>query len=86
MPGHSPGHMGFYWKERNGVFAGDALATWPYLSLGWDGLTINIKQHRQSLHKMDDLRADIVCVGHGEPAEGDNVDKLRRLIRSGRDH
>ena len=83
MPGHSPGHMGFYWKERNAVFAGDALATWPYLSLGWDGLTTNIKQHRQSLHKMDDLRADIICVGHGEPAEGDNVDKLRRMVRSG---
>ena len=82
-PGHSPGHMGFYWKERNAVFAGDALATWPYLSLGWDGLTTNIKQHRQSLHKMDDLRADIICVGHGEPAEGDNVDKLRRMVRSG---
>jgi glyoxylase-like metal-dependent hydrolase (beta-lactamase superfamily II) len=84
MPGHSPGHMGFYWKERNAVFAGDALATWPYLSLGWDGLTTNIKQHRHSLHKMDDLSADVICVGHGEPAQGDNIDKLRKMIRSAR--
>ena len=66
------------------MFAGDALATWPYLSLGWDGLTTNIKQHRQSLHKMDDLRADIIAVGHGEPAQGDSIDKLRKMIRTAR--
>jgi hypothetical protein len=35
---------------------------------------------------MDDLRADVVAVGHGEPATGDQIDMLRRLIRSGRDH
>jgi glyoxylase-like metal-dependent hydrolase (beta-lactamase superfamily II) len=84
MPGHSPGHMGFYWKERSAVFAGDALATWPYLSLGWDGLTTNIKQHRQSLHKLDDLRADVVAIGHGEPAQGDQIDVLRKMIRNAR--
>jgi glyoxylase-like metal-dependent hydrolase (beta-lactamase superfamily II) len=82
MPGHSPGHTGFYWKKRSAVFAGDALATWPYLSLGWDGLTTNIKQHRRSLHKLDDLHADIICVGHGEAAEGDNVDKLMKMVRT----
>jgi glyoxylase-like metal-dependent hydrolase (beta-lactamase superfamily II) len=84
MPGHSPGHLGFYWKERSAVFAGDALATWPYLSLGWDGLTVNLKQHRRSLHKLDELRADVIAVGHGEPAEGDNTDKLRSMIRNAR--
>jgi glyoxylase-like metal-dependent hydrolase (beta-lactamase superfamily II) len=84
MPGHSPGHLGFYWKERSVVFAGDALATWPYLSLGWDGLTLNIPQHRRTLHKIDDLRADVVAVGHGEPATGDQIDILRRMIRTGR--
>lgn len=84
LPGHSPGHMGFYWKERSAIFAGDALATWPYLSLGWDGLTTNVKQHRQSLHKMDDLRADIICVGHGEPAQGEKVERLRKMVRGAR--
>ncbi len=83
LPGHSPGHLGFYWKERSALFAGDALATWPYLSLGWDGLTLNIPQHRRTLHKIEDLRADVIAVGHGEPATGDQIDILRRMIRSG---
>lgn len=83
-PGHSPGHMGFYWPERSALFAGDALATWPYLSLGWDGLNLNLKQHRQSLLKIDDLRAEVIAVGHGEPAQGDQIDKLRTMIRSAR--
>jgi glyoxylase-like metal-dependent hydrolase (beta-lactamase superfamily II) len=85
-PGHSPGHLSFHWRARNALFAGDALATWPGLSLGWPAFNLNKKQHRQSLLKMDDLRADVVAVGHGEPATGDQIDMLRRLIRSGRDH
>jgi glyoxylase-like metal-dependent hydrolase (beta-lactamase superfamily II) len=85
-PGHSPGHLGFHWKERSVLFAGDALATWPDLSLGWPAFNLNRPQHRKSLLKIDDLRADVVAVGHGEPATGDNIDKLRNLIRSGRDH
>jgi hydroxyacylglutathione hydrolase len=85
-PGHSPGHLSFYWKERAALFAGDAIATWPDLSLGWPAFNLNTQQHWQSLRKLDDLRADIVAVGHGEPATGDQIDKLRRLIRSGRDH
>jgi len=81
-PGHSPGHMAFYWKERAFLFAGDALATWPVLSLGWPGLNLNQKQARQSLLKIDDLRADVIAVGHGEPAIGDEIDHLRRMVRS----
>lgn len=85
-PGHSPGHLGFYWAERRVLFAGDALATWPDLSLGWPAFNVNRTQHRNSLLKIDDLRADVIAVGHGEPATGDSIDRLRTLIRSGRDH
>jgi len=75
-----------YWKERSALFAGDALATWPELSLGWPGLTIDQKQSLQSLRKIDDLRADVIAVGHGEPATGGQIEHLRGLIRSGRVH
>jgi glyoxylase-like metal-dependent hydrolase (beta-lactamase superfamily II) len=85
-PGHSPGHLAMYWKQRSALFAGDALATWPDLSLGWPGFNLNAKQCLRSLHKLDDLRADMIAVGHGEPATGDQVDQLRGLIRSGRVH
>jgi glyoxylase-like metal-dependent hydrolase (beta-lactamase superfamily II) len=85
-PGHSPGHLACYWPERRAMFAGDALATWPDLSLGWPAFNLNRNQHRNSLRKIDDVRADIIAVGHGEPAVGDRIDRLRTLIRSGRDH
>jgi glyoxylase-like metal-dependent hydrolase (beta-lactamase superfamily II) len=80
-PGHSPGHMSFHWDKRALLHAGDAIATWPDLRLGWPGLHLNKKQHRQSLLKIDDLRADVIAVGHGEAAMGDQVDQLRRMIR-----
>lgn len=85
-PGHSAGHLAMYWKQRSALFAGDALATWPELSLGWPGLTQDQKQSLQSLRKIDDLRADVIGVGHGEPATGEQIEHLRGLIRSGRVH
>jgi glyoxylase-like metal-dependent hydrolase (beta-lactamase superfamily II) len=85
-PGHSPGHLGFYWRERRTLFAGDALATWPAPSLGWPGLTLNPTQSLKSLRKMDDVSADIIAVGHGEPAIGEKIEILRQLVRSGRIH
>ncbi len=81
LPGHSPGHLGFYWKERSALFAGDALATWPYFSLGWPGLNLNAKQHRRTLQKIEDLDASVIAVGHGEPAIDEETEVLRRLIR-----
>src|SRR5262249_31042599 len=40
-PGHTPGHLGFHWPERNVLFAGDAIATWPRFTAGWAGFTLN---------------------------------------------
>ena len=28
-PGHSPGHLSFWWEEHRFLVAGDAVATWP---------------------------------------------------------
>lgn len=80
-PGHSPGHLAFYWKERSVLFAGDALATWPYFSLGWPGLNLNAPQCRRTLRALEDIDAAIIAVGHGDPAIGEDAEKLRRLIR-----
>jgi glyoxylase-like metal-dependent hydrolase (beta-lactamase superfamily II) len=82
IPGHSPGHMAFYWEQRAVVFVGDALATWPEFNLGWLGVNLNNKQNRLSLLKIDDLRADVIAVGHGAPAMGGQVDQLRSMIRN----
>jgi glyoxylase-like metal-dependent hydrolase (beta-lactamase superfamily II) len=85
-PGHSAGHLAMYWKQRSALFAGDAIATWPELSLGWPGLTLDQDENLHSLRKIDDVRADVIAVGHGEPAMGEQIEHLRGLIRAGRVH
>jgi glyoxylase-like metal-dependent hydrolase (beta-lactamase superfamily II) len=80
-PGHSPGHLALLWQEKSVLFAGDTLATWPYLSLGWPGLNLNAKQHLRTLHDLVDLDVSIIAVGHGEPAIDEQTEVLRRLIR-----
>jgi glyoxylase-like metal-dependent hydrolase (beta-lactamase superfamily II) len=81
-PGHSPGHLALFWKERRTLFAGDAIATWPDLSLGWPAFNLNTRQHYRTLLKLDDIGADMIAVGHGEPATGEQVSRLRTMIRS----
>jgi glyoxylase-like metal-dependent hydrolase (beta-lactamase superfamily II) len=83
-PGHSPGHLALFWKERRTLFAGDAIATWPDLSLGWPAFNLNTRRHHHSLQKLNDIGADIIAVGHGEPATGDQVARLQTMIRTAR--
>jgi len=33
-PGHTPGHLAFWWEERRVLFAGDAIATYPVFEAG----------------------------------------------------
>ena len=66
-PGHSPGHLAFAWPEREFAILGDAVATWPALSPGWNGFNLNARQHAGTLRRLAALEAKIVGVGHGEP-------------------
>ncbi len=78
-PGHSPGHLAFWWPERRALFAGDALATWPTLAPGWPAFNLNPTQHRASLGHLADLDAEILAFGHGEPIVGDAGARVREL-------
>lgn len=66
-PGHSPGHLSFYWPERRALISGDILATWPRVEAGWPAFTLNAKDHRISLRRLAALEAHVVGVGHGDP-------------------
>jgi glyoxylase-like metal-dependent hydrolase (beta-lactamase superfamily II) len=79
-PGHSPGHLVFYWSERRTLFAGDAIATWPELSAGWPAFNLNPKQHGESLRRMADFDSEIVAVGHGEPIRSGGERRVRDLV------
>jgi glyoxylase-like metal-dependent hydrolase (beta-lactamase superfamily II) len=79
-PGHSPGHLAFWWPEQRALFAGDAIATWPEFSAGWSAFNLNVRQHRESLHRMAELEPDILAVGHGAPMTRDVVERVRSLL------
>lgn len=79
-PGHSPGHLAFWWPERRALFAGDAIATWPAFDAGWSAFNLNERQHRASLDRMAELDAEVLAVGHGEPMREDVAGRVRSLV------
>ncbi len=78
-PGHSPGHLAFWWPERRVLFAGDAIATWPAFDAGWYAFNLNERQHRESIHRMADLEPAVLAVGHGEPMTTNVAERVRSL-------
>ena len=78
-PGHSPGHLAFYWPERRALFAGDAIVTWPTLAPGWPAFNLNPTQQRASLGRMAGLDVSLIGVGHGEPIVRDAAEQLQTL-------
>jgi glyoxylase-like metal-dependent hydrolase (beta-lactamase superfamily II) len=78
-PGHSPGHLTFWWPERRFLIAGDGVATWPELCPGWHSFNLNRPQHHATLQRLAALDAAIVGVGHGDPITDGAPDKVHEL-------
>lgn len=79
-PGHSPGHLAFWWPEKEALFVGDAIVTWPRFELGWRGFLLNPTQHRQSIHHLAAFDAEIMCTGHGDPIVTGAAARIRRAL------
>ncbi len=82
-PGHSPGHLAFYWEEKRALFAGDAIVTWPYFELGWRGFLLNPTQHRASIRRLAGLEADVLLSGHGDPIRSGAGKMIRDALDRG---
>jgi glyoxylase-like metal-dependent hydrolase (beta-lactamase superfamily II) len=67
LPGHTPGHLGFWWEEARVLIAGDAIATWPELAPGWPAFNLNPRRQHESVRRMAALEPNAVGVGHGDP-------------------
>ena len=80
VPGHSPGHLAFYWPERRLLIAGDNIATWPRFDAGWPAFHLNLKQIRTSLRRMAQLDAQVIAVGHGAPITAGAPERIRFLV------
>ena len=81
-PGHSPGHLAFYWPERRAMFTGDAIVTWPRFELGWPGFLLNRRAHQQSLRRMAEVDAEVLCTGHGEPITSGAAARVRQALQA----
>ena len=80
-PGHTPGHLAFYWPQRRIVFAGDAVVTYPIVSAGWPAFVLNRKQAHASLSRMAQLEPEVVAVGHGDAIAEDATERLHALTQ-----
>ncbi len=81
-PGHSPGHLTFWWPERRFLIAGDGIATWPNLCAGWKVFNLNHVQHKASLLRLASFEPRIVGVGHGDPITENAADDVHRLAEA----
>ncbi|MCB0253582.1 MAG: MBL fold metallo-hydrolase [Anaerolineales bacterium] len=79
-PGHSPGHLSFWWEEQRLLIAGDAICTWPTLLLGWRGFTLNLRQHKESVRRLAEFDSEILCVGHGDPLPAGAAQQIRAAL------
>jgi glyoxylase-like metal-dependent hydrolase (beta-lactamase superfamily II) len=62
MPGHSPGSVCLYWKEKNILISGDVLF---YGSIGRTDLPGgNHMEMKKSIQKLSELEVDILVPGH----------------------
>ena len=85
-PGHTPGSAVLHVASRNVLFVGDALATYA-VTTGVHGpqvapFTADASQAVASLARVEDLAAELVLPGHGDPWTG-GVHEAVRQVRQG---
>ncbi len=70
-PGHTEGHVAFYFPDHGALFLGDSICTWNPITgrRGSQLMAFNVSNSTalDSLSRYEDLDADLVLVGHGEP-------------------
>lgn len=80
VPGHTSGCMAFWWAARRALIAGDTVATWPVLDLGWPTFNLDPAAAKKSVGKMAELSScEILGVGHGAPITQGGADILKEL-------
>ena len=70
-PGHTEGHVVFHFAQHGAILAGDSFCTWHVISgeRGPQPNAFNISTERamESLSRYEEIEADLVLIGHGEP-------------------
>jgi glyoxylase-like metal-dependent hydrolase (beta-lactamase superfamily II) len=79
VPGHTPGHLAFLWRER-ALLVGDAILTWPSFGAGWPGFNLDEREYRRSLWRLVGMKPQIVGPGHGPPICENTPQRLLTLF------
>ncbi len=85
-PGHTPGSAALHVPSLDALFVGDAFATYA-VTTGARGprvapFTADAARAVESLSRLEEISADLVLPGHGEPWT-DGIQEAVRLVRQG---
>jgi glyoxylase-like metal-dependent hydrolase (beta-lactamase superfamily II) len=88
-PGHTPGHCSLHFERHEALFVGDLLCTWHPI-LGRTGpqimpsaFNVSSAQALASLGRIEQLSADVVLPGHGEPWTGGPAEAVKHARETG---
>jgi glyoxylase-like metal-dependent hydrolase (beta-lactamase superfamily II) len=86
-PGHTPGSAALHIASRDVLFVGDAFATYA-VTTGARGpqvapFTADAAQAVASLARLEDISADLVLPGHGDPWTSGLQEAIRQVRRAG---
>lgn len=80
-PGHTPGHVAYYYRPQEILFAGDALAViGKELRLMARPVTPDLPQARNSVKKCLNRRLQYVCPGHRGPLQAPLAFQQEQLL------
>jgi len=80
-PGHSPGHVCLYGRERRVLFAGDQMIERISPNIGWHPGHDPLAEYLASLDRLARLEIDLVLPAHGSP-----FSRHREWIRKTAEH
>jgi glyoxylase-like metal-dependent hydrolase (beta-lactamase superfamily II) len=81
-PGHTPGHIALYARERRVMFSGDAYMNTGGLQLPPSISTHDMKQAKRSIAQLAAYDFDVALPGHGRPIIGHASEKLAHWSRA----
>jgi glyoxylase-like metal-dependent hydrolase (beta-lactamase superfamily II) len=79
-PGHSPGSLCFYHREKRLLFTGDALSGAPALRLPLRAGCSDYRRALASVNRIAELDVEAYLFGHGEPLRAGAGSRLRELL------
>ncbi len=84
-PGHTPGHVCYYYEPLRALFAGDALVNRNgKLGFAPESFSIDSDQARQSIEKLRQLPFVQCYFGHGVPILEQAHDRIEQFVTSAR--